>query len=52
MLRNDSVGEFFSPTQLGRLAGSCYLYLRYPERAEPILKPTEPGYSNIPALEP
>ena len=26
--------------QLGRLAGSCYLFLGHPERAEPILKST------------
>lgn len=45
VLREDSGWEFFSPTQLGRLTGSCYLYLGYPERAEPILKPTAPGYS-------
>ncbi len=32
--------EFFSSTQLGRLAGSCYLFLGHPERAEPILETT------------
>ncbi len=37
---DDPGAEFFSPTQLGRLAGSCYLFLGHPERAEPILKPT------------
>ncbi|MGH3875070.1 MAG: helix-turn-helix transcriptional regulator [Pseudonocardiaceae bacterium] len=37
---DDCGAEFFSPTQLGRLAGSCYLFLGHPERAEPILKQT------------
>ncbi len=30
----------YSPTQLGRLAGSCYLSLGHPERAEPLLDAT------------
>lgn len=38
--RNDAGAEFFAPTQLGRMAGSCYLFLGHPERAESILKPT------------
>lgn len=37
---DDPGAEFFSPTQLGRLAGSCYLFLGHPERAEPILSAT------------
>ena len=37
---DDPGAEFFSPTQLGRLAGSCYLFLGHPERAEPILTAT------------
>ncbi|MGH3899809.1 MAG: hypothetical protein ACRDTA_16505 [Pseudonocardiaceae bacterium] len=37
---DDSGAQFFSPTQLGRLAGSRYLFLGHPERAEPILKST------------
>jgi transcriptional regulator with XRE-family HTH domain len=34
----DSALALFSPTQLGRLAGSCYLYLRDPKHAQPILE--------------
>lgn len=37
---DDPGAEFFSPSQLGRLAGSCYLFLGHPERAEPILSAT------------
>ncbi len=37
---DDCGAEFFSPTQLGRLAGSCYLFLGHPERAEPVLRQT------------
>lgn len=37
---DDPGAEFFSPAQLGRLAGSCYLFLGHPERAEPILTAT------------
>ena len=37
---DDPGAEFFSPTQLGQLAGSCYLFLGHPERAEPILTAT------------
>ena len=37
---DDPGAEFFSSTQLGRLAGSCYLFLGHPERAEPILTAT------------
>ena len=36
----DDAIELYSPTQLGRLAGSCYLHLRDPRRAEPILAET------------
>lgn len=36
----DAAMELFSPTQLGRLAGSCYLYLRDPKHAQPILERT------------
>ncbi len=32
--------DLFSPTQHGRLAGSCYLYLKDTKRAEPILEET------------
>jgi tetratricopeptide (TPR) repeat protein len=32
--------SFYSPTQLSRLAGSCYLFLGHPERAEPLLDAT------------
>lgn len=37
---DDSGAELFSPAQLGRLAGSCCLFLGHPERAEPILRRT------------
>jgi tetratricopeptide (TPR) repeat protein len=36
----DAALELFSPTQPGRLAGSCYLFLGRPKRAEPILEAT------------
>jgi hypothetical protein len=36
----DAALDLFSPTQLGRLAGSCYLFLDKPKRAEPILEAT------------
>jgi transcriptional regulator with XRE-family HTH domain len=37
----DDVGaEFFSPSQFGRLSGSCYLFLNSPERAQVILEET------------
>ncbi|MGH3697263.1 MAG: hypothetical protein ACRDRX_25315 [Pseudonocardiaceae bacterium] len=34
---DDPGASFYSVTQLGRLAGSCYLFLGHPERAEPFL---------------
>lgn len=37
---DDPGGEFFSPTQIGRLTGSCFLFLGHPERAAPILETT------------
>ena len=37
---NDVGAPYFSPTQFGRLSGSCYLFLGSPERAEPILSDT------------
>lgn len=37
---DDPGASFYSPTQLGRLAGSCYLFLGHPERAEPLLDAT------------
>jgi len=33
----DAAFDLFSPTQHGRLAGSCYLFLGDPKRAESIL---------------
>ncbi len=36
----DAVADLFSPTQHGRLAGSCYLFLNDAKRAEPILEST------------
>lgn len=36
----DSALELFSPTQQGRLAGSCYLFLNKPKLAEHILEST------------
>lgn len=38
--RDDPGANFYPPTQLGRLAGSCYLFLGHPERAEPLLDAT------------
>lgn len=43
MFERMSVGDadsFFSPAQFGRMAGSCYLFLGSPERAEPLLSAT------------
>jgi transcriptional regulator with XRE-family HTH domain len=37
---DDPGASFYSPTQLGRLTGSCYLFLGHPERAEPFLEVT------------
>jgi hypothetical protein len=37
---DDPGAHFYSPTQLGRLTGSCYLFLGHPERAEPLLDAT------------
>lgn len=39
----DPAWEAYAPGQLGRLAGSCYLALGLPERAEPILARTAEG---------
>ncbi|WP_329429554.1 helix-turn-helix domain-containing protein [Streptosporangium sp. NBC_01495] len=36
----DAAADLFSPTQHGRLAGSCYLFLNDAGRAEPILEST------------
>lgn len=36
----DDAAELFSPSQPGRLAGSCYLFLGLPRQAEPILDAT------------
>ncbi|MBX7266630.1 helix-turn-helix transcriptional regulator [Micromonospora sp. Llam7] len=36
----DGAADLFSPTQHGRLAGSCYLFLQDAKRAEPILDST------------
>jgi Helix-turn-helix domain len=38
--RDDPGANFYSPTQFGRLAGSCYLFLGHPEQAEPLLDAT------------
>lgn len=37
---DDVAAEVYSPTQFGRLAGSCYLSLGHPERAESLLTGT------------
>lgn len=37
---DDPGGDLFSPSQFGRLSGSCYLFLGVPERAESILQAT------------
>ncbi len=36
----DPAGDLFSPTQLGRLAGSCYLFLGSHQRAQSVLERT------------
>jgi transcriptional regulator with XRE-family HTH domain len=40
MVADDPAADWFSPTQFGRLAGSCYLSLGSPERAESFLTDT------------
>jgi hypothetical protein len=37
---DDVAGQMYSPAQFGRLAGSCYLSLGHPERAESLLTGT------------
>jgi transcriptional regulator with XRE-family HTH domain len=37
---DDTAIELYSPTQFGRLAGSCYLFLNDARRAQPILEET------------
>lgn len=34
---DDPATESFAPSQLGRIAGSCYMFLGAPERAQPLL---------------
>lgn len=36
----DAAIELYSPTQFGRLAGSCYLFLKDAKRAQPVLEET------------
>jgi hypothetical protein len=36
----DIAGEYLSPTEVQRMAGSCYLFLRLPGKAETILETT------------
>lgn len=36
----DAAIDLYSPTQFGRLAGSCYLFLKDAKRAQPILEET------------
>lgn len=40
MRPDDAGASLFSESQLGRMAGSCYLFLGSPERAEPFLTST------------
>ncbi|GAA1240559.1 hypothetical protein GCM10009609_00240 [Pseudonocardia aurantiaca] len=40
MRPDDVAADVFSPAQFGRLAGSCYLFLGHPERAESLLAGT------------
>lgn len=40
MQPDDVATDVFSPAQFGRLAGSCYLFLGHPERAEQFLAAT------------
>jgi transcriptional regulator with XRE-family HTH domain len=37
---DDVAAEYYTMNEFNRLAGSCYLYLDLPERAEPILRTT------------
>ena len=42
----DPATDLFSPTQHGRLAGSCYLYLNDTRRAQPVLETTAKALRN------
>ena len=37
---DDVTAEYYTMNEFNRLAGSCYLYLDLPERAEPVLRTT------------
>ena len=37
---DDTATEYYSVNEFNRLAGSCYLFLKLPDRAEPILRAT------------
>jgi DNA-binding XRE family transcriptional regulator len=41
--QSDAAIDLYSPTQFGRLAGSCYLFLKDAKRAQPILEETARG---------
>ncbi|MFD3488799.1 helix-turn-helix transcriptional regulator [Streptomyces sp. NPDC058665] len=38
--KDDVAAEYYTANEFNRLAGSCYLFLNFPERAEPILRTT------------
>ncbi|CAM5293299.1 HTH cro/C1-type domain-containing protein OS=Streptomyces fumanus OX=67302 GN=GCM10018772_00740 PE=4 SV=1 [Streptomyces fumanus] len=40
---DDVAAPYYTPNEYNRLAGSCYLSLGLPERAEPILRTTTRG---------
>jgi hypothetical protein len=37
---DDAAAEYFTTSEFNRLAGSCYLFLGLPDRADPILRST------------
>lgn len=43
---DDPAGVLFAPTEHGRLAGSCFLFLGRPDKAEPILEATRRALTN------
>lgn len=48
MRPDDPAADWFSPPRFGRLAGSCYLSLANPERAELLLAETASQLSDRP----
>jgi transcriptional regulator with XRE-family HTH domain len=46
VIEDDAAAEYFTTSEFNRLAGSCYLFLDLPDRAEPILRSTAQALSD------